>query len=564
MIIQDIKDYCKIYYEDYITTFLAPFFFIIAGLVGWGAYGIYSYWGKNIWFLLCCGISVFCIIFFFFCFYTAYVDLEILKKRRIDEENKRIKEEKDAERCKYIEEKYPLAYARYIEKNTVKKDYFHPTTKVPKKSDIAKIPDETWSKDEQRIIKLNRKRDVLKTVCEKYPMSFTRCTEAGCDCRLVNIVMPEDRSMSLYYSLNNSAQEDDKYQLLRDEQGLDDKIIRKRILEDIEKEIKKKINFVSIPIDKLSDEKVENIYRHIYLDYVDRNSNDIDNELLQLSEKEYKEELEYQDRLILFYSEIQGVNERDFYMDAFLKSKGITEGKLNYLVTHIDELDQFIEHSKEMNLNNSKEGMSKSTLISNLKKCSNAWGELNMKPYYFFYYYYPKRFEDVSKESDDARSLIYGFKDGSIRGQKEVAMMLAKKLQDTFDLYDLSQITFVCAPASTETAQYFRFENFALKYACPYTTMKNGVNGVEVTQSGDASHLSQGCKNYEYIVKPEILNEKVVLLFDDIVTSSNTMQRCRKMIENAGATVVLQMSIGRTYSDYHGDIRRPHPWSGKI
>ena len=99
--------------------------------------------------------------------------------------------------------------------------------------------------------------------------------------------------MSMYYSLNNSAQEDEKYQLLRDEQGLDDKSIRKRILEDIEKEIKKKINFVSIPIDKLSDEKVENIYRHIYLDYVDRNSNDIDNELLQLSEKEYKEELEY-------------------------------------------------------------------------------------------------------------------------------------------------------------------------------------------------------------------------------------------------------------------------------
>lgn len=266
----------------------------------------------------------------------------------------------------------------------------------------------------------------------------------------------------------------------------------------------------------------------------------------------------------MFYSEIQGVNKRDFYMDAFLKSKGITEGKLDYLVTHIGELDQFIEYSKEMNLDNSKEGMSRSALISNLQKCLYGWEELDMRPYYFFYYYYPKRFNDVSKESEDVRRLIYGFKDCFTGDQNEVAMMLTKKLQDTFDLYDLSQTTFVCAPASNKTDHHFRFERFALEYVCPYTTMKNGVNGVEVTQSGDASHLSEGHKNYDYIVKPEVLNEKVVLLFDDIVTSGNTMQSCKRMIENAGATVVFQMSIGRTYSDYHNSIRRPHPWSGKV
>ena len=30
----------------------------------------------------------------------------------------------------------------------------------------------------------------------------------------------------------------------------------------------------------------------------------------------------------------------------------------------------------------------------------------------------------------------------------------------------------------------------------------------------------------------------------------------------AFANVVCAISIGRTYSDYHGDNRTPHPWSG--
>ena len=31
-------------------------------------------------------------------------------------------------------------------------------------------------------------------------------------------------------------------------------------------------------------------------------------------------------------------------------------------------------------------------------------------------------------------------------------------------------------------------------------------------------------------------------------------------LENVGAHIVAALSIGRTYSDYYGDNRLPHPW----
>lgn len=205
------------------------------------------------------------------------------------------------------------------------------------------------------------KRSVLKSVYEKYPLSFTFCTERACSFRLGNIIMPSDRSMRLYYSINDIDKEDEKYKLMRSEKGLNDIQIRKMKIEDIDKEYKKKIHLLSISstVDQLKDDRIDKIYMYIQMFYCsDRASSHVDEELIRTSEERYREELVHQDNLIKFYSEIQGVKERDFYMDAFLKSEGIHEGKLNFIVSHINELDQFITLSKEQNLNNSKEGLS--------------------------------------------------------------------------------------------------------------------------------------------------------------------------------------------------------------
>lgn len=40
------------------------------------------------------------------------------------------------------------------------------------------------------------------------------------------------------------------------------------------------------------------------------------------------------------------------------------------------------------------------------------------------------------------------------------------------------------------------------------------------------------------------------------------MYQMKTVLEQMGATVICAISIGRTYSDYHGENNQPHPWTG--
>lgn len=51
--------------------------------------------------------------------------------------------------------------------------------------------------------------------------------------------------------------------------------------------------------------------------------------------------------------------------------------------------------------------------------------------------------------------------------------------------------------------------------------------------------------------------------WDDVVTRGRSMQEFKQYLEARGATIVCALSIGRTYSDYYGEHREPHPWSGE-
>lgn len=560
---KEFKEYSKYYFWGYF--FASVVLLALFCLVTFGAYSIYIHYGKNCWFALCVFLDIFLALLFFAPFSAANDDW----KSAIEKEKKRIEHERIEARCNYIAKTFPLAYAKYIDEHTKKKDFWNSKSIPPKNKDIARVSDDKWESTEKKLIEVQKQRNLLESVYAKYPFALNHCCLHGYrteHVRVGRVTLPEDRNMNAYSQIWNKDNENDKYKALRKEQGLDECAIREIKIKDVESENTKRLNLLYRTVEQLTDDMVDSIHLHLTAHYRDKNSsNGLNDKKLESLNQDIQNELHYQECMIKFYRDIKGVKKRDFYMDAFLKHNNIRENKIEYLISHINLLDIFISDSIEDGLDsNSKEGLSKSALIANLNQCAREWYNLNSKPYYFFYYYYPKRFTDISVESENARNLIYTFKGGGQLVQRKVALMLAKKLQETFDLYDLGQMAFVCAPASSISDHFIRFVYFASSVACPYTTMIDGTNGVEITQSGEASHYSNSEKDYAYIVKPEVLNGKIVLLFDDIVTRGNTMLQCRNRIEAAGATVVCQMSLGHTYSDYHGRPRRPHPWSGVL
>ena len=151
--------------------------------------------------------------------------------------------------------------------------------------------------------------------------------------------------------------------------------------------------------------------------------------------------------------------------------------------------------------------------------------------------------------------MIYNFKDG--KQHKQVCNLLVKKLKDTYgDGLDL--MTFVCIPASTRSINKDRYE-FFMKEVCSKTGMRNGYEHVTIIREKEPSHLG-GESDAEFDYDEDFFKDSFVILFDDVVTRGHSLFRMKRELENYGATIVGAISIGRTYSDYGGAPRLPHPY----
>lgn len=186
---------------------------------------------------------------------------------------------------------------------------------------------------------------------------------------------------------------------------------------------------------------------------------------------------------------------------------------------------------------------------------SNSWAVVKGIHHYFFYYYYPISFTDVTTADKIVRSMIYNFKDG--KQHKQVCNLLVKKLKDTYgDGLDL--MTFVCIPASTRSINKDRYE-FFMKEVCSKTGMRNGYEHVTIIREKEPSHLG-GESDAEFDYDEDFFKDSFVILFDDVVTRGHSLFRMKRELEDCGATIVGAISIGRTYSDYEGTPRLPHPY----
>lgn len=182
-------------------------------------------------------------------------------------------------------------------------------------------------------------------------------------------------------------------------------------------------------------------------------------------------------------------------------------------------------------------------------------------PHYFFYWYYPKNhFSVVTSDSQNARDLIYDFKDG--REHMTVARMVCALLRSSFESKDLSSFTFVCIPASNNDDNERRYKEFS-EYVCSELGMRNAFTHIHITKEKTPKHLG-GSDKAEYSYDEYFFSEAQIVLFDDVVTTGGSIERFKSTLEGMKASVICAVSIGKTFSGWHGRTPEPHPYTGRL
>ena len=97
--------------------------------------------------------------------------------------------------------------------------------------------------------------------------------------------------------------------------------------------------------------------------------------------------------------------------------------------------------------------------------------------------------------------------------------------------------------------------------------MRNAFLKIEIAKEKTPAHLSPTHESEpaQYSFDTYFFRDAKVILFDDVVTRGHSMAEFRRILENElDAHVICAISIGRTYSDYYGDNRKPHPYTGTL
>lgn len=509
-------------------------------------------------------------------------------------------------RCLPIKEKYPRAFEERLQKEAREPYSFFGSYysglmqfSASQLKTISKISESEWSQREQEIIEIEKKEEQERLLKEeekrikeeqerieqerrkqkisqiveferKFPHAFyasinkslfwTDCIARYSD----NMFMPEERSISKIRSLFDKENEASDFKHMRDSLHWDEERIRemkmKRYLKEIlEKDCDTYATGPSYlgwcPTTKrrrnstctLNDKQLTHALNFI------RSTRVSD---LMREEQRMLELLKEEDKLIAYYQKIVGINERDLYIDGFLEENHILNNKREYAVEHIKELDAYIKIQKDM-------GISPKCYLQKRDRWI-GWNILHGKPYYFFFHHYSMKYNNLTSETWKLRQQIYDFKDDKSDALQYFKEILVSKLEQTFGLYELSKLTFVCEPDTANQNNYRVPWQVAFpEMICNELNMQTCLRRINVLERKTPKH--QGGKTRAKLEIPDdyFVNRNVVL-FDDIVTTGETMKDMIDLLESHGANVLCVISLARTYSDYQGREMRPHPWSGVL
>ncbi|MDT3662884.1 MAG: phosphoribosyltransferase [Anaerobiospirillum sp.] len=112
---------------------------------------------------------------------------------------------------------------------------------------------------------------------------------------------------------------------------------------------------------------------------------------------------------------------------------------------------------------------------------------------------------------------------------------------------DKSNIAFVCLPASKKANHEARFKNFS-ESICKYLGIQNGFDHLTIINEKDPKYSPFATKrnwNMESDLQfdSDFFEGKKVILFDDIVTSGDSMRAFIYKLRSLGAKPVLCMSL---------------------
>lgn len=197
--------------------------------------------------------------------------------------------------------------------------------------------------------------------------------------------------------------------------------------------------------------------------------------------------------------------------------------------------------------------------IQELKSCVSSWSQPRRSSVECFslYNYYPTTCEwNASEDEWDVRNLVWDFKANPNRPQSETEIGRRHERAMNDILPDLrrvlnhffgsrkSKLTLVCIPSSKRIVTERRYKDFSNKL-CNDTGMDNGYSHVHVVSDGEATHLG-GSDLAQFSIDSSYFKDRYIILFDDVITSGASMERFKRMLESAGATVIGGLSIGRT------------------
>lgn len=176
-------------------------------------------------------------------------------------------------------------------------------------------------------------------------------------------------------------------------------------------------------------------------------------------------------------------------------------------------------------------------------------------PYHKLFEYHSMNTDEMNEKIEDSdiqnRHLVWNFKYSNERTSPrkhvnalyDAVIPLSAHVRSTFG--ELAEkLTLFCIPASTQDVHWLRYREFSRMF-CERSGMKDSFHYVSVTEEKTPLHLG-GKKKTNFTLDEDYFHGKVVIVFDDILTTGGTLELCRQELEKAGAKVLAAYFLGET------------------
>ena len=172
-------------------------------------------------------------------------------------------------------------------------------------------------------------------------------------------------------------------------------------------------------------------------------------------------------------------------------------------------------------------------------------------PYHCLFDYHPLKEGLISDDDAYNRQMVWNFKNTNevisprkhVTALYETVIPLAETINNTFGQL-AERLTLFCIPASTEDSRWMRYREFS-QMLCQRTGMFNSFHHVNVDNERKPVHLG-GDKTVNYRLDEKYFYGKAVLVFDDILTTGQSLEQCRNELEKVGAKVIAACFLGHT------------------